>query len=67
MSKEDFKVILDKVNTSIVRIECLTRANWHDKEEMISSRKELREQCELLQSYINEVRTAVGCETVKAI
>lgn len=58
---------LDQINGTIVRVECLTRANWHEKEEMVAARKKLRAEAEELEKLVNVVRSRLGLKTVKAV
>ena len=58
---------LDQVNAAIVRVECLTRANWHDKDQMVEARRQLRQEAETLESLTNTIRTALGLAVVKAV
>lgn len=59
--------VLDEINAAIVRVECLTRANWHDKDQMVVARNDLRVNAEVLQELVNKVRAALDLKTVKAL
>lgn len=64
---QELEPTLDEINTAIVRVECLTRANWHEPEQMVVARNSLRGEAEVLQDLVNKVRRRLGVKTVKAV